>query len=112
MIMEMNWLYKNCKPGNCLRLIQRDDADFLRTMAFTKEGPELTCKGTAFIVIELVDDYIFLVPINSDLPLDMTIRVPKSSRLKFDLVNQEYYANKFPNRLNKILAHYPYLANY
>jgi hypothetical protein len=79
-------------------------------LSITGDGAEANFHNAAFVVVEVHDDTMYLVPIHSNLPVEMPIKVPITSNCAFGLIYQGYYMDQYPKRWAQIVKQYPEVA--
>ncbi len=102
--------FTNLEPGCCIKLDGSLEREKSSLLSITKDGPEMNYLGTAFVIVDFDPTCLRLVPINSNLPPEMTVNLPISSNLEIELVYQGYCMDTYPQRWKAICQLYPKVA--
>ena len=106
MSINAAWIIKQNFVGICV-LMELGENEMPLGVGVHTDSPHIDVRHAPFVIVEILDRKLHMVPIHSNLPVEMTVIVPVSCKCGFDLRNQEYYKKNYPNRWKKIAAKYP-----
>lgn len=107
----MSWVLAQCKVGDCVRMVL-DDRSTVQTLHVNRQGAEVNFHNTPLVIVGLDSDGVELVPLNSNLPVDVSIKVPERSKCLFNLVLHKYYVERYSKRWKQIEKCYTEVANW